>query len=131
MSQYPAVIELSSLDGNNGFQINGEAAGDQSGFSVASAGDDTLATVTAIDSEIDGGALKKGRFDADMSAAVDSAHLAPHHAVIFVPNADNLAGKTFLVIDVNGVAGYQGGEDLVVQLFGAQNLGNLGTEDFI
>ncbi|MDX2258273.1 MAG: hypothetical protein NW205_05085, partial [Hyphomicrobiaceae bacterium] len=39
MPQYPAVIELSSLNGANGFQINGVAAGDNSGFSVTSAGD--------------------------------------------------------------------------------------------
>ena len=39
MSQFPAVIQLSSLNGSNGFRINGEAAGDSSGFSVASAGD--------------------------------------------------------------------------------------------
>ena len=38
MSQYPAVIELSSLDGTNGFKINGDAD-NQIGFSVASAGD--------------------------------------------------------------------------------------------
>ncbi|MDZ7906491.1 MAG: integrin alpha [Cypionkella sp.] len=35
----PAVIELSSLTGTNGFQINGEAAFDYSGRSVSSAGD--------------------------------------------------------------------------------------------
>lgn len=39
MAQYPAVIELSSLDGSNGFRISGEAAYDFSGISVASAGD--------------------------------------------------------------------------------------------
>jgi hypothetical protein len=39
MSQYPAVFELSSLDGSNGFTINGVAAYDQSGISVSSAGD--------------------------------------------------------------------------------------------
>src|SRR5258705_2208070 len=39
MPQFPAVIELSSLDGSNGFQINGETAGDYSGYSVSSAGD--------------------------------------------------------------------------------------------
>ena len=33
------VIELSSLNGADGFKINGEAAGDDSGVSVASAGD--------------------------------------------------------------------------------------------
>ncbi|MDZ7905312.1 MAG: FG-GAP repeat protein [Cypionkella sp.] len=35
----PAVIELNSLTGTNGFQINGEVAGDLSGRSVSSAGD--------------------------------------------------------------------------------------------
>ena len=39
MSQYLPVFGLSSLDGNNGFQINGIAAGDFAGWSVSSAGD--------------------------------------------------------------------------------------------
>ena len=39
MAQYPASIDLSSLDGTTGFKISGEIAGDQSGRSVASAGD--------------------------------------------------------------------------------------------
>ncbi|WP_271068310.1 integrin alpha [Caulobacter sp. NIBR1757] len=36
---FDAVLELSSLDGTTGFQINGEAAYDRSGWRVASAGD--------------------------------------------------------------------------------------------
>ena len=32
-------FQLSTLNGADGFQINGEAAGDYSGFSVAGAGD--------------------------------------------------------------------------------------------
>ena len=36
---FASNLELSALDGTNGFKINGEAAGDDSGFSVASAGD--------------------------------------------------------------------------------------------
>jgi len=39
LSQYPGLIELSGLTGDDGFKINGEAAGDLSGRSVASAGD--------------------------------------------------------------------------------------------
>ena len=39
MSTFGSVFELSSLNGTNGFQINGEAADDTSGRSVASAGD--------------------------------------------------------------------------------------------
>ena len=38
-SGYTASLTLSTLDGNNGFQINGVAAGNASGWSVASAGD--------------------------------------------------------------------------------------------
>jgi Ca2+-binding RTX toxin-like protein len=36
---FPPILELLTLDGSNGFQIRGEAAGDQSGFSVSGAGD--------------------------------------------------------------------------------------------
>ncbi len=36
---FTANLDLSTLDGTNGFQINGEAPADRSGFSVASAGD--------------------------------------------------------------------------------------------
>jgi len=38
-SVWPASIELSSLDGSNGFVLNGIDSGDQSGFSVSGAGD--------------------------------------------------------------------------------------------
>jgi hypothetical protein len=39
MSTFGSVFELSSLNGTNGFQINGEAASDYSGRSVSAAGD--------------------------------------------------------------------------------------------
>ena len=38
-SGFAANLDLSSLDGSNGFKLSGVAAGDQSGCSVASAGD--------------------------------------------------------------------------------------------
>jgi hypothetical protein len=38
-SEFSATLELSDLDGRNGFAIKGVAAGDTSGFSVSSAGD--------------------------------------------------------------------------------------------
>lgn len=37
--EFDAAFELASLDGNNGFKIKGEAAGDRSGTAVSSAGD--------------------------------------------------------------------------------------------
>ena len=39
MPQFPANIDLSTLDGSTGFKLSGAAASDDSGFSVASAGD--------------------------------------------------------------------------------------------
>src|SRR5262249_2362349 len=39
MAQYPAGIQLSSLNGSNGFPINGEQPGNLSGSSVSNAGD--------------------------------------------------------------------------------------------
>ncbi|ELS00265.1 integrin alpha, partial [Gloeocapsa sp. PCC 73106] len=36
---FPAQFDLSTLNGTNGFTLNGVAAGDNSGFSVSSAGD--------------------------------------------------------------------------------------------
>jgi FG-GAP repeat len=39
MAQFPANIDLSSLDGTTGFRLSGAAEADRSGFSVASAGD--------------------------------------------------------------------------------------------
>jgi hypothetical protein len=39
MSTFGSVFELSSLNGTNGFQINGEMARDYSGRSVSAAGD--------------------------------------------------------------------------------------------
>jgi hypothetical protein len=39
MAQFPANIDLSSLDGSNGFTLNGVSSIDDSGWPVASAGD--------------------------------------------------------------------------------------------
>ena len=55
--EFPKVIPLSSLDGTIGFRLDGAAAGNRSGFSVAGGGDfeiallnfTDLSTLTAID----------------------------------------------------------------------------------
>jgi hypothetical protein len=39
-------------------------------------------------------------------------------------------GHTFLVVDANGIAGYQGGQDFVIQLNGATHLSSLSLADF-
>ena len=50
-------------------------------------------------------------FDADLAAALGG--LGAGQAVWFAPDAGDLAGPIFLIVDANGVAGYQEGEDYV------------------
>jgi hypothetical protein len=41
-----------------------------------------------------------------------------------------LSGKTFLIVDANGVAGYQANADLVILLGNASSLAGLTATDF-
>jgi Ca2+-binding RTX toxin-like protein len=95
---------------------------------------DTLqfsSTVTAIDTEITHGRLSTPTFDRDLTLAADASHLAAHGAVLFTPTSGTLRGDTFLVIDHNGTAGYQAGQDFVIELTGAAHLASLSTADFV
>jgi VCBS repeat-containing protein len=85
----------------------------------------TGVTVNAVDAAVNGGHLSGTHFDADLAAAIGAAQLAAHDAVLFNPDAGNLSGHTFLVVDMNGVAGYQAGQDLVIDLTGGTHLNNL------
>jgi hypothetical protein len=49
--------------------------------------------------------------------------------VLFTADSGNLAGRTFLVVDTNGTAGYQHG-DLVVLLSHADDSA-ISTSDFV
>jgi hypothetical protein len=98
------------------------AAGDSTGTSYDTLADfnpaqdkiDLPGTVTGFDTAIQNGSLSAGSFNADLGAAL--AGLGAGHAVVYAPNAGDLAGKIFLVVDGNGVAGYQAGEDYVFAL---------------
>ncbi|HEY5723099.1 MAG TPA: type I secretion C-terminal target domain-containing protein [Allosphingosinicella sp.] len=59
-----------------------------------------------------GGALDAATFDADLAAAM-SGVLTAGKAIFFDSDSGDQAGKTFLVVDQNGVAGYQAGQDFV------------------
>jgi len=118
-------------------------------FTFASAADSTSTTYDTINSfnfgldrfdipgstgsisEIDtavSGTLSTASFDTDLAAAV-SGHLGAHSAMLVTANAGTLNGQTFLVVDLNGTAGYQSGADLVIHLSGST--GTLVTGDFI
>jgi serralysin len=89
---------------------------------------DVSGTISAIDGAVTGGTLSKGSFNSDMSERMDG-HLGAQHALLFTAGAGGLDGETFLVIDQNGIAGYQGGHDLVIHL--VASTGSLSTTDFI
>lgn len=86
--------------------------------------------VTFVDAAIGGGALSRASFNSDLAAAVNGSALGSHHAVLFTPDAGSYAGDTFLVIDANGVAGYQANADFVIELSQAQHLTDLGAANF-
>jgi Ca2+-binding RTX toxin-like protein len=86
---------------------------------------------TSVQANVLIGTLSEASFDADLAAAIGATQLLAGGALIFDPNAGdlNVAGQTFLIVDANGVAGYQAGEDYVVQL--SSSSGTLSLDDFI
>jgi Ca2+-binding RTX toxin-like protein len=92
----------------------------------------TLATgeVSGVGDKVSGGALSEASFDADLAAAIGPGELEPDFAVLFQPDAGDLAGKLFLIIDGNRVDGYQAGADLVVRLTAAEHMGDFSIDNF-
>jgi len=78
---------------------------------------DLEVTVSGFDAAIAGGTLSTGSFDTDLAAALSG--LGAGKAALYAPDAGDLAGTVFLIVDANGVAGYQEGEDYVFALAGS------------
>jgi Ca2+-binding RTX toxin-like protein len=74
------------------------------------------ATVSGIDHAVTAGSLSTASFDSDLASAVGAGQLAAGHAVLFTANAGTLSGKEFLIVDANGQAGYQAGQDYVIEI---------------
>src|SRR6185503_9651683 len=72
--------------------------------------------VNTFNADVNAGALSNATFDADMAAAIGAAQLRANSAVLFRPDSGEHVGKTFLVVDGNGTAGYQAGEDFIVAI---------------
>lgn len=62
---------------------------------------------------VKGGQLSDATFNADLSAAIGTS-LTGNAAVFFTASSGDHANQTFLVINTDGVDGYQAGSDLVV-----------------
>ncbi|HEY1632234.1 MAG TPA: calcium-binding protein [Rhizomicrobium sp.] len=130
--------KLAGAGGHDVFVYNGVSDSTSVNHDVLVGYDPTLdiislaSQVTAIDAAVTTGTLRSStHFDADLAAAIGSGQLGAHHAVEFTASAGNLAGHVYIVVDANGVAGYQAGADYVIELSAATNLGSLGTADFI
>ena len=83
------------------------------GFDPSADRIDLPGTVTAIDTARTGSA-SAATLDADLTAAL--ATLGAFHAVQFTATGGDLATHVFEVVDANGVAGYQAGQDYVIEL---------------
>ena len=77
---------------------------------------DLPGTVTAIAPSITTGSLSTASFNADLAAIFGAGQLGANNAALFTADAGTLAGQTFLVVDANGIAGYQADADYVIQL---------------
>ncbi|MEJ0043148.1 MAG: bluetail domain-containing putative surface protein [Rhizomicrobium sp.] len=81
--------------------------------------------VTGIDTAV----TMTGNEAADAAATqfIGAGQLAPNHAVLLVPGQG--AFFEYLVVDANGIAGYQSGQDFIFDVSGLS--GTLTTSDFI
>jgi hypothetical protein len=89
------------------------------------------ASVQGIDPKVHKGTLDSAHFDHDLTAILTATQLNAHDAVLFEAKAGTLADHEYLVVDMNGVAGYQAGQDLVIELSQASHLSHLGLSTFI
>lgn len=114
---------LSGGDGADTFVFVG--AGDSSGadydlladFDPAADRIDLPGSVSGFAAAVTSGSLSDASFDDDLGAALGG--LGAGQAVWFAPDAGDHAGEIFLVVDGNGVAGYQAGEDYVFGIAGS------------
>ena len=86
-----------------------------------------VGTITAIDSAVTAGSLDFATFDTDLASAASG--LQAHHAMLFTADAGLYAGQTFLIVDLDGTAGYSSGGDLVIAM--TSPVGTLRAGDFI
>jgi len=90
------------------------------GFDAISDAFDLWFSVTGLDAGVE------VRRPAQIEAALDSGHLGAHHAVLVTTNK-----AYYLVIDSNGIAGYQVTEDIPIKLYAPVDMDQLSLTNFI
>jgi Ca2+-binding RTX toxin-like protein len=92
---------------------------------------DVIPDITKVDDAVETGFLSTANFDIHLEAAIGNSELGRLHAVVFIPDAGGLAGRTFLIVDQNDSRGYDAGQDLVIELGAGPNLAGLDADTFI
>ena len=92
---------------------------------------DFAAVPVSLAASVVAGTLNAGSFNTDLQTAIGAAQMGIGQAVLFDATAGDLSGPglKFLVVDANGEAGYQAGQDYVVELL--NSTGTLSLDDFI
>jgi hypothetical protein len=101
-----------------GIALSGDTRDTISDFNTSTVDKIAFHTVNAVDPVIFGGTLDNANFDSELASAIGAAQLHAGDAVVFNPFNGDLGGNTFLIVDGNGVAGYQAGFDLVIDITG-------------
>ncbi|HEX4294164.1 MAG TPA: bluetail domain-containing putative surface protein, partial [Rhizomicrobium sp.] len=87
-------------------------------------------TINAVNPEVTVGRLNAATFDTDLATAIGAGQLGAHDAVVFDPSRGDLHHHIYLIVDMNGVAGYQAGQDLVIDVTDATHLSSLTAGNF-
>lgn len=91
----------------------------------------TGTVVTGVDTQVNGGTLTTAAFDVQLALNVGPLQLAAGHAVLYHATAGDFASDNlWLIVDANGVAGYQASADYVFNVTGGDFTG-LATSNFI
>ncbi|SEF59916.1 FG-GAP repeat-containing protein [Nitrosomonas ureae] len=138
VSGFSAAMDVSSLDGSNGFRLDGEAAGDRFGWSVSTAGDvnsdgfdDVIVSALAADPNGDGSGSSYVVFGkaSGFNAAMDLSSLNGNNGFRLDGEAAyNSFGRSVSTAgDVNG----DGFDDLIVGVRGADPNGYYSGSSYV
>jgi len=112
-----AAVQSSS----NGFDVitDFDALQDELRFNISTTAGVTDFAVKGLDATVTTTSLGK------LEKVLDAAHLGAGHAAVAT-----VGEHVYMVVDANGVAGYQAGSDYLVQIDGATNLASLSLANF-
>jgi hypothetical protein len=98
------------------------------GFNTAADAFGLTRPVHDIEDPIHNGTLRPNHFDTDLAAQIGPGDLSVNGALLLDVDGGAYDGRTFLIVNFNGTAGYQAGKELVIDVTGMS--GNLGLDNF-